>query len=100
MKTLRLTLPLLVLALSACAGKTPRDTASAPAEPAPAPEVVIVRSENPLDYRFDMQQQGRQMNADEFEAWMKARGIRIATGKPGQAPADTKADGRDEQRNN
>jgi len=33
-----------------------------------------------------MEQEGRRMNADEFDAWMKSRGVRIATGKPGQAP--------------
>jgi hypothetical protein len=34
------------------------------------------------------------MTAAEFDAWMKAKGIRVATGKPGgNAPtgADTKA---------
>ena len=39
-------------------------------------------------YRFDMTQNGRRMTAEEFDAWMKARGIRVATGKPaGSAPA-------------
>lgn len=42
-------------------------------------------------YRFDMMQNGRRMTAEEFGAWMKARGIRVATGKPkaGTAPANT-----------
>ncbi|WP_290781413.1 hypothetical protein [Arenimonas sp.] len=34
-------------------------------------------------WRFDMSQNGRRMTADEFSAWMKAKGIRVATGKPG-----------------
>ncbi|GHA82892.1 septal ring lytic transglycosylase RlpA family protein [Cognatilysobacter bugurensis] len=34
------------------------------------------------DVRFDMRQDGRAMNADEFDAWMKSRQIRVATGKP------------------
>lgn len=36
-------------------------------------------------WRFNMSQGGRRMTADEFDAWMKARGVRIATGKPAQA---------------
>lgn len=30
--------------------------------------------------RFDMSQGGKRMTADEFDAWMKAQGIRVATG--------------------
>lgn len=33
-------------------------------------------------YRFNMEQNGKRMSADEFDAWMKARGVRVATGKP------------------
>ena len=29
-----------------------------------------------------MQQNGRKMTAEEFDAWMKARGIRVAKGAP------------------
>jgi rare lipoprotein A len=40
------------------------------------------------EYRFDMMRDGRVMNADEFDAWMRERGVRIATGVPGKpAPA-------------
>jgi hypothetical protein len=45
-------------------------------------------------WRFDMSQNGKRMTAVEFDAWMKAKGIRVATGKPGgNAPtsADTTA---------
>src|SRR5690606_35443696 len=35
-------------------------------------------------YRFDMRQDGRVMSADEFDAWMKSRRVRVATGKPGR----------------
>lgn len=39
-------------------------------------------------WRFDMNQNGRRMTAEEFDAWMKAKGIRVATGKPAEtAPA-------------
>lgn len=38
-------------------------------------------------WRFDMNQNGRQMTADEFDAWMKSRGVRIARGAaPAAAP--------------
>ena len=35
------------------------------------------------DYRFDMRQDGKAMSADEFQAWMTSRQVRVATGKPG-----------------
>jgi rare lipoprotein A len=35
-------------------------------------------------YRFDMRQDGRAMTADEFDAWMKARQVRVATGRAGK----------------
>ena len=35
------------------------------------------------DLRFDMRQDGRTMTEDEFDAWMRARRVRVATGKPG-----------------
>ena len=39
-------------------------------------------------WRFDMNQNGRRMTADEFDAWMKARGVRVARGSaPAAAPA-------------
>ena len=41
-------------------------------------------------WRFDMSQNGKRMTAEEFDAWMKARGVRVAKGappKPAEAPA-------------
>ena len=43
-------------------------------------------------WRFDMSQNGRRMTADEFDAWMKAKGVRVAKGAgaaatPAPAPA-------------
>lgn len=35
-------------------------------------------------WRFDMNQNGKRMTADEFDAWMKSRGVRVARGS---APA-------------
>ncbi len=31
-------------------------------------------------WRFDMNQNGKRMTAEEFDAWMKARGVRVAKG--------------------
>ena len=42
-------------------------------------------------YRFDMQQDGKVMTADEFDAWMKSRRVRVATGKPGKPDPSTAA---------
>lgn len=53
-------------------------------------------------WRFNMSQNGKNMTADEFSAWMKSRGVRVARGaapapidapaEPGsEAPADTPA---------
>ena len=36
-------------------------------------------------WRFDMNQNGKRMTAEEFDQWMKARGVRVAKG--GSAPA-------------
>ncbi|QCO68182.1 hypothetical protein E4582_07200 [Luteimonas yindakuii] len=39
-------------------------------------------------WRFDMQQEGKMMTADAFDAWMKARGVRVARGvQPAAVPA-------------
>ncbi|RPE77300.1 hypothetical protein [Vulcaniibacterium tengchongense] len=39
-------------------------------------------------WRFDMHQNGKRMTAEEFDAWMKARGVRVAKGAaPAAAPA-------------
>ena len=39
-------------------------------------------------WRFDMNQNGKRMTADEFDAWMKARGVRVARGgAPAAVPA-------------
>lgn len=35
-----------------------------------------------MDNRFYMTQNGKRMTADDFDSWMKSRGVRIAGGKP------------------
>ncbi len=52
-------------------------------------------------WRFDMNQNGKRMTADEFDAWMKARGVRVARGgtqavaapEPAPAPATPPSEG-------
>lgn len=50
-------------------------------------------------WRFDMSQNGKRMTAEEFDAWMKARGVRVVKARPApaavpaattDAPAETK----------
>ncbi|KFL35611.1 hypothetical protein [Arenimonas donghaensis] len=55
--------------------------AAAPVEPAYVPKTAHDNS----PYRFDMNQNGKRMTAEEFDAWMQAKGIRVATGQPGAA---------------
>lgn len=67
---------LLALMLTGCASHRP--TASAEMPP-PAGARMEGRDATGA-YRFNMTQHGRRMTADEFDAWMKARGIRVAKG--------------------
>jgi hypothetical protein len=60
---------------------------------APGAYVPLTKDDN-TPWRFDMQQNGRQMTSAEFDAWMKAKGIRVAKGRPGAdaaVPASTAA---------
>lgn len=77
--------------------------ASAPASTLPvspgsvtAPASAIPSSTDPAAYkprtefdnapwRFDMNQNGKRMTADEFTAWMKSKGVRVAKGAPSAA---------------
>lgn len=75
-----------------------RPAPSAPASGSQGAYVPKTQHDN-TPWRFDMNQNGRRMTAEEFDAWMKAKGIRVATGKPGAAaaaptavPAAAKAD--------
>ena len=49
--------------------------------PAPGAYVPLTKDDN-SPWRFDMTQNGKRMTSVEFDAWMKAKGIRVATGKP------------------
>jgi hypothetical protein len=47
----------------------------------PGAYVPLTKDDN-SPWRFDMSQNGKRMTAAEFDAWMKAKGIRVANGKP------------------
>ena len=62
----------------------------APASGAAAAYVPKTKDDN-TPWRFDMSQNGKRMTSAEFDAWMKAKGIRVATGKPATAAAPAAA---------
>lgn len=67
-----------VSAMDRLVGTLPEALAAAgPGQPVAAPPKADA------GYRFDMQQDGKVMTADEFDAWMTSRRVRVATGKPG-----------------
>ena len=83
-----LTVPLSCVNLVAYTERLRRPAAAAPARTAatPAPAAYTPKTQNDnTPWRFDMNQNGRRMSAAEFDAWMKAKGIRVAGGKPGAA---------------
>lgn len=67
--------------------------ASASSLPAPAVSTgdqPQTRFDN-TPWRFEMSQNGKRMTADEFSAWMDARGVRVARGASGVAAPPTPA---------
>lgn len=78
--------------MPASAPRPPQDTAidklvaALPIASASAAERKPEASPPPAntDYRFDMRQDGKPMTVKEFDAWMKARKVSVATGKPGK----------------
>ena len=70
-----------VALLSACASRPPPTAAIV------APAAVHGNAKGQA-HRFLMTQNGKRMSADDFDAWMKARGVRIARGaQPGKRPS-------------
>lgn len=58
--------------------------ATSPALPAAAPGAYKPQTQfDNTPWRFDMSQNGKRMTAEEFDAWMKSRGVRVAKGAPG-----------------
>lgn len=69
---------------------TPTNAHAAPANVSAGGYVPKTKDDN-TPWRFDMNQNGRRMTAEEFDAWMKAKGIHVATGKPGVSAAPAAA---------
>jgi hypothetical protein len=59
------------------AANTKKKTAKAAPKAAPAAPTLA-----PDSKRFNMTQDGKKMTADDFDAWMKKNGYRVATGAP------------------
>lgn len=59
------------------------DTAAAPKPAAPTP--------TDTSQRFHMTQDGKRMTAEDFDAWMKKNGYRVATGVPAKPKDDPAA---------
>lgn len=58
----------------------------APGTAAPAPGTYVPQTKyDNTPHRFNMTQDGKRMSADDFDAWMRSRGYRVAKGAP---PAD------------
>lgn len=49
---------------------------------APKPAAPTVAQPTDTSKRFNMTQDGKRMTADDFDAWMKKNGYRVATGAP------------------
>lgn len=67
--------------------------ATAPATPGAA-SAAAYKPETAFDnrpWRFNMTQEGKRMTADEFDAWMKARGVRVVGRKDAPATPATPA---------
>ncbi|RRT99736.1 hypothetical protein [Stenotrophomonas sp. 278] len=75
-----------VLVLTACSS---HKQAAKPTPPAVTDKVVELKLPE-LDgrgsYRFHMSNGEKRMSADEFDAWMKSNGIRVAKGNPQARP--------------
>lgn len=80
-----------------------RNVAKALPAPTGAPAAAVANSpaayqpktaHDNTPWRFDMSQNGKRMTADEFDAWMKSRGVRVvmAPGAPAAAPAPAPAE--------
>ena len=72
-------------AMDQLVGQLPQAPAmAAPLQPMQSPPQPQAAASS---YRFNMHQNGKVMSADEFDAWMQSRQVRVATGKPGKPDA-------------
>ncbi|MFG3446999.1 hypothetical protein ACGFZ3_00195 [Stenotrophomonas sp. NPDC047960] len=72
--------------LSACGGHKEVAKATPPAVTDTIVEIQPTERDGRGAYRFHMSNGEKRMSADEFDAWMKANGIRVAKGNPNAAP--------------
>ncbi|MDH5821793.1 hypothetical protein QFW77_02120 [Luteimonas sp. RD2P54] len=88
---------LLRLRLEGCRNVASAMPAPTPVDPLDPSVYKPLTEHDNTPWRFDMSQNGRMMTADEFDAWMKARGVRVARGAPKPAavalPAPPPAEG-------
>ena len=77
--------------IQSCLALAKATPATAPAVPGSAGYKPQTQYDN-TPWRFDMSQNGKRMTAEEFDAWMKARGVRVAKGAPGATPAPVPAE--------
>ena len=85
MRMILLALPCLLFSGLALAKDAPKSTKAAPkAAAAPAAQPTDTSK------RFNMTQNGKRMTADDFDAWMKKNGYRVATGAPAKTPEPAK----------
>lgn len=63
------------------AAQTKKKKAKTAAKKPAAPTATLA----PESKRFNMTQDGKKMTADDFDAWMKKNGYRVATGAPAAA---------------
>lgn len=78
-----------ILLTAGCASGGGKQAAAAAPE-APVSATVVpgaAERDGRGSYRFLMQQGDKKMSADQFDAWMKANGIRVAKGKVQDRPA-------------
>jgi len=66
------------------ANAVPATAPALPSSSSPAAYKPQTKYDN-SPWRFDMSQNGKRMTAEEFDAWMKARGVRVAKGAAGAA---------------
>lgn len=73
------------------AALVPAKAVAVPASVSAADGYVPKTKYDNTPWRFDMNQNGKRMTAEQFDAWMKAKGIRVATGKAATIPVEGQA---------
>lgn len=74
--------------LAGCAGERAREPVAAEVVEEDPEAVILLDPDDPYAYRFDMEQEGVRMTADDFDAWMKRHGMKISKGAPAPALPD------------